>query len=118
MIDGTQIAILQQGKSMLQSIQPRRKVRQSIRRRLKGFYNSWRWRKLRYEVLKEYGATCQCCGVSAADGVPICVDHIRPLRKYWDLRLERSNLQILCGPCNMGKASRDETDFRRDRHAG
>ena len=84
----------------------------------KEFYLSWEWRTLRMEVIKEHGARCQCCGAGARDltvgGTPvrICVDHIKPISKYWHLRLERSNLQILCDECNQGKGAWDETDWR------
>lgn len=82
------------------------------------FYKSWDWRTLRLEVIKEHGRACQCCGAmpgmmdAAGDPVRICVDHIKPISKYWHLRLVRSNLQILCDECNMGKGNWDETDFR------
>lgn len=82
------------------------------------FYASWEWRTLRMEALKEFGRACQCCGagpgMKAADGTPvrICVDHIKPISKFWELRLDRSNLQILCDECNQGKGNWDQTDFR------
>jgi 5-methylcytosine-specific restriction endonuclease McrA len=82
------------------------------------FYKSWEWRTLRMEVLKEHGRACQCCGAApgmkAASGDPvrICVDHIKPLSKFWEMRLDRSNLQILCDECNQGKGNWDQTDFR------
>lgn len=82
------------------------------------FYASWEWRTLRMEVLKEHGNRCQCCGAGRGDvtvgGEPvvIVVDHIRPLSKFWDLRLERRNLQVLCQECNQGKGNWDETDWR------
>lgn len=82
------------------------------------FYKSWDWRTLRMEVLKEFGSACQCCGATPgmkdATGSPvrICVDHIKPISKHWHLRLDRSNLQILCDECNQGKGNWDETDFR------
>lgn len=41
------------------------------------------------------------------------VDHIKPIRKHWHLRLDSNNLQILCDDCNMGKGSRGETDWRQ-----
>lgn len=83
------------------------------------FYASWEWRTLRMEVLKEQGTTCNCCGASKGDTdmsgkpVKIVVDHIKPLSKHWNLRLEKSNLQVLCDECNMGKGNWDETDFRQ-----
>ena len=85
----------------------------------KAFYSSWEWRTLRYEVLKEQGRVCSCCGARHGDTneggqpVKIVVDHIRPLSKYWDLRLTRSNLAVLCDSCNMGKGNWDETDWSK-----
>lgn len=82
------------------------------------FYKSWEWRTLRMEVLKEHGRSCQCCGAepgmkdAAGDPVRICVDHIKPLSKFWHLRLDRKNLQVLCDECNQGKGNWDQTDFR------
>jgi HNH endonuclease len=82
------------------------------------FYDSWDWRTLRMKALKINGARCQCCGADRNDidmtgnPVRIVVDHIKPISKYWDLRLSLSNLQIMCDECNMGKGSWDETDWR------
>lgn len=82
------------------------------------FYKSWEWRQLRMEVLKEHGPRCQCCGATPAHesmhgkAVRIVVDHIKPLSKFWELRLTRSNLQVLCDECNQGKGAWDETDWR------
>lgn len=83
------------------------------------FYKSWEWRTLRMEVLKEHGRACQCCGAepgmkdASGDPVRICVDHIKPLSKFWELRLDRKNLQVLCDECNQGKGAWDKTDFRK-----
>jgi 5-methylcytosine-specific restriction endonuclease McrA len=82
------------------------------------FYLSWDWRTLRMKVLQQYGARCMCCGATpehktvGGEPVAIVVDHIKPLSKYWDLRLERGNLQVLCQECNQGKGAWNETDFR------
>lgn len=81
------------------------------------FYSSWQWKELRFQVLKLQGRACQCCGATAgtrdATGKPvkIVVDHIKPISKFWELRLQRTNLQVLCDECNMGKGAWDETDF-------
>lgn len=80
------------------------------------FYRSHDWHKIRYDVLKASAGRCELCGRSPDDGAVLNVDHIKPVRKYWDLRLERDNLQVLCGACNRGKGNRDETDWR-DGHA-
>jgi 5-methylcytosine-specific restriction endonuclease McrA len=83
------------------------------------FYKSWDWRELRMQVLKMQGRICQCCGATpaakdmAGNPVRLCVDHIKPLSKFWHLRLDRSNLQILCDECNQGKGNWDQTDFRK-----
>lgn len=75
------------------------------------FYDTWEWKKVRYEALKKYGAKCQCCGATK-ENAKIVVDHIKPIRFHWDLRLEQSNLQILCDDCNKGKSYQDTTDWR------
>jgi 5-methylcytosine-specific restriction endonuclease McrA len=78
---------------------------------IKDFYASWEWKRLSFDVKQTRGRVCECCG-ARAPAVKIITDHIKPLRKYWHLRLDRTNLQVLCDDCNMGKGSRDETDFR------
>lgn len=77
------------------------------------FYNSNEWRKIRYEVLREQGGKCQCCGRSAKDGVVLHVDHIIPLSKDWNKRLDKDNLQVLCEDCNIGKSNTDSIDWRK-----
>lgn len=83
------------------------------------FYKSWEWRTIRMEVLTQHGRACQCCGAepgmktAAGEPVRICVDHIKPLSKFWHLRLDRTNLQVLCDECNQGKGAWDQTDFRK-----
>lgn len=84
------------------------------------FYKSWEWRTLRMLVLKQHGPVCMCCGAERGDvnmsgeAVKICVDHIKPLSTHWHLRLDPSNLQVLCDECNQGKGAWDETDWRVD----
>lgn len=72
------------------------------------------WLKLRYQVLKSFGARCQCCGATKDDGVRIDVDHIKPRSLYPELALDFANLQVLCGPCNLGKSNRDSTNWREN----
>ena len=76
------------------------------------FYRSYEWRQLRYSILLKYGRRCMCCGQTPAHGVTMHVDHIKSLRKNWDLRLDADNLQVLCEVCNHGKGNSDETDWR------
>ena len=76
------------------------------------FYRSWDWKRLSYDAKIKLGRKCMCCGNTPVGGAVINTDHIKPIRKHWHLRLDLSNLQILCKDCNMGKGSRDETDWR------
>lgn len=84
----------------------------------KSFYASWEWRRLRMETLLRYGHRCQSCGATKDDititgaTVRLVVDHIQPLGKNWELRLDPENVQVLCDECNMGKGDWDATDFR------
>ncbi len=76
------------------------------------FYKSADWRKLRYEVLKEQEGRCQLCGRTSKDGVIMHCDHIEPLSKNWSRRLDKSNIQVLCEDCNLGKSNTDSIDWR------
>jgi 5-methylcytosine-specific restriction endonuclease McrA len=108
-------AALEQARELMQSLKPDKTgvARKPTRsERIKSFLNSWPWKKLRYRILRERGRVCECCKATAADGAKICVDHIKPVRHYWHLRLAASNLQVLCDGCNRGKGSHDMTDFR------
>lgn len=78
---------------------------------IRDFYDSWEWKRLSFDLKLERGRKCECCG-AAPPAVRIHTDHVKPIRRYWHLRLDRANLQILCEDCNMGKGSRHETDFR------
>lgn len=96
-----------------EEFQAERKKRNSDRAK---FYSSKAWLTLRYQVLSERGGRCECCGASAKDGVNLQVDHIKPRSKYPDLALDKSNLQVLCKACNMGKRDRHEgDDWRREK---
>ncbi len=107
-------------------VNPNRKIENRIKKNTRNeealrrseFYKSWDWKQVRYDALKKHGAICMCCGAKRTDftidGSPvrIVVDHVMPISRFWHLRLEISNLQILCEDCNLGKGARDTTDFR------
>lgn len=78
------------------------------------FYSTLAWKKLRYSTLKRYGGKCQCCGETGKNS-PLRVDHIKPISKFWGLRLDPENLQVLCNDCNWGKLNIDQTDWREPR---
>jgi 5-methylcytosine-specific restriction endonuclease McrA len=88
------------------------------RHRAQKFYASRAWRSLRFKILaanaKRNNGICCCelCGRSRRDGAILHVDHILPLSKCWERRLDPTNLQIFCDSCNLGKSNKDDTDFR------
>lgn len=95
----------------------RKKARKAVKRQISWkeaseFYASWEWRQARYEVLREQGRKCVCCGATPEGGAVLHVDHIKPLRDNWSLRLRKSNLQVLCGDCNAGKGFKYKDDWR------
>lgn len=77
--------------------------------KVSAFYASFEWRQARYSILKKSAGCCMLCNRS---DLPLHVDHIKPLRKHWSLRLRLDNLQVLCEECNHGKGNWDETDWR------
>jgi 5-methylcytosine-specific restriction endonuclease McrA len=95
-------------------VEERPKVDPVTRREKDEFYRSWEWRTVRMVILKKHGHRCQSCGAkpSAGNDVVLTVDHIKPISKHWEIRLDPSNLQVLCDECNMGKGAWDETDYR------
>lgn len=72
---------------------------------IKRFYRSAEWKRLRFNHLQRE-PVCRMCGASAARGARMNVDHVRPLHRFWHLRLAPWNLQTLCAACNWGKGGR------------
>lgn len=89
----------------------KRPLRETPQAKIDAFYASRQWKRLSYEAKKLFGKRCQCCGAGPKRAI-INTDHIKPIRYYWELRLEIGNLQVLCEDCNKGKGSWDETDHR------
>lgn len=87
-------------------------IREDSRALKNAFYRSRAWRAARYRALVRHGNRCQCCGIGAASGARIEVDHIQPLSVRPDLALVEDNLQVLCEDCNKGKSNTDQTDWR------
>ena len=69
---------------------------QSADLKYKKFYNSFQWRKVRYQFLRTQPRPLRCsvCGVGVADGAKLCVDHIRSVRRHPELRLNLGNLPV------------------------
>jgi len=77
------------------------------------FYKTREWLQLRAHVLDRYGSECMQCGRSKKiHNVVIHADHIIPRSIAPHLELDRDNLQILCGDCNIGKSNRYAVDYR------
>ena len=73
------------------------------------FYKSPEWWTCRREFLsKNSKLECVFCNLelTGENRKKLNVDHIKPLRYYWDLRTDQSNLQITCEECNIRKRSR------------
>lgn len=60
-------------------------------------------KRLRFEIFKRDGFTCQYCGAQPPD-VVLVVDHIHPVSKGGDN--DPLNLITSCEPCNQGKADK------------
>ena len=69
--------------------------------KLHNFYNSAEWRYTREQAKRELTPMCPVCGSEHN----LHVDHIKPIRYFFEERLNPSNLQILCGDCNLEKGS-------------
>ena len=55
---------------------------------------------------------CAVCKTSIA-GAPYHLDHIKPLARGGTN--QRTNLQLLCPPCNLSKSAKDPIDFMQSR---
>lgn len=62
---------------------------------------------LRYDILARDGFRCQICGITAAEGAKLHVDHIFPVSKGG--KTEPNNLRTLCERCNLGKSDKIES---------
>ena len=49
---------------------------------------------------------CNYCDENVSFNRSLNIDHIKPLKTHWNLRLDINNLQILCKDCNKFKASK------------
>lgn len=78
------------------------KTRWNYDKKLTRFYNSSAWRSTSKLVLLRDDYVCQMCG-----GEATMVDHIIPIKKDWNRRLDLDNLQASCKACNDAKANRE-----------
>lgn len=80
------------------------------------FYLSEDWKNCRKEFylnLKEH--KCANCGWTRDSHYNkkgyFCVDHVLPVRIFWEKRLLQSNLQLLCNICNQEKGNEYRVEY-------
>jgi 5-methylcytosine-specific restriction endonuclease McrA len=73
------------------------------------FYETQEWKSLRYKFIKNKKTeelVCTQCNkgpFTKENWSDMNVDHIKPVKHFWEERLNMSNLQILCSICNRVK---------------
>ena len=75
-------------------------------REVKAFYNSKVWKETSRLVLLENEYICEYCGAEAT-----MTDHVIPLKRDWNRRLDRKNLKASCKRCNDAKAIRERVNL-------
>ena len=68
--------------------------------KIKVFYSSKRWRKVRAEVLKEQNNECQRCKSLGKYSQAVTVHHVKHLKDRPELALTKSNLMSVCKECH------------------
>lgn len=66
----------------------------------KRFYNSKGWRAARAERLRIDKGLCQQCKREKRLRFADMVHHTKPIRKYWELRLNIDYMESLCDECH------------------
>lgn len=72
------------------------------------FYRSSEWKELREDfIIKNNTGRCANCTIEWNTIVEsnLNVDHIYPVKFYWERRLDTTNLQLLCENCNRYKGN-------------
>lgn len=64
--------------------------------KLDRFYNSSTWERLRDQVKAEQHNECQLCRQAGVYGPPDIVHHIKHVRQYPELALDKDNLITVC----------------------
>jgi 5-methylcytosine-specific restriction protein A len=74
------------------------------------FYRTYAWRKLRMVVLRENPLCVHCLGEGFTKEADV-VDHIIPVKKWEEGRLDISNLQGLCHSCHNRKTYHENRNY-------
>jgi len=78
--------------------------------KLKKFYSSARWQKVRRKKIKR-DPLCEHCAEAGITKPADLVDHIIPLKVDWSLRLRLDNLQSLCRSHHQTKSAKDKEKY-------
>ncbi len=101
-------------KSLTQKVKRLKKTKKKRKRggpKEKSFYSTREWKELRYQAFLKYPRKCIVCGATE-ETATLVVDHIKPIWKYPELKLDLDNLQIMCNDCNWGKGGWDQTNWK------
>lgn len=78
-----------------------------------GFYNSKEWERARQQALVRDNGLCQDCLDQMLMTSADVVDHIKPIKHFWNLRLTLSNLRSLCHAHHNRKTAEDKRRYER-----
>jgi 5-methylcytosine-specific restriction endonuclease McrA len=82
------------------------------------FYDTEEWKSLKYKFIKTKKTeelVCAQCGkgpFTKENWKDMNVDHIKPVKHFWEERLNMNNLQILCRICNRVKMNHYTEPFK------
>ena len=77
------------------------------------WYNTTRWRKLRWSILVRDAFTCQLCGRLEGKTSQLVADHKKPQRGDETLFWNEDAIQTLCKPCHDQVKQREERRLTR-----
>lgn len=75
------------------------------------FYSSGDWQLLRAQALQRDAGLCVHCLRDEMITFATEVDHVLPIKHYWQYRLKLDNLQSLCRHCHRTKTEEDKQRF-------
>lgn len=82
------------------------------------FYKSDAWRKTRDFIILRANGLCENCIKYGRVKPGKIVDHIEPLKKNWNKRLDVSNLQFLCQTCHNRKNKAEKWQAIKEKQGG
>lgn len=75
------------------------------------FYNSKEWERAREQALIRDHGLCQDCLAEKQIKTADVVDHIKPIKHFWHLRVTLSNLRSLCNRHHAIKTAEDKRRY-------